>query len=213
MNTLPVYAYDPASGAYLGETVAWPDPLTAGEYLIPAGATAVAPPAAGAHQVAQWVNGAWTLVADYRGWAGYKADGTAVEISTIGVSPDAAWTTSPPPPTVAQAQATQEVTVKNACATAIAAGFTSSALGSACSYGSQTADQANIATAAVAGGTLWCANGTSAWSFAAHTAAQAQQVRADLWTHIQAQQATYAKLLGEISAATTVAAVEAVVWP
>lgn len=121
---------------------------------------------------------------------------------------------SAPGPTLSDAQTAQAAIVKVACAAAIAIGFSSSALGSACSYGGQTEDQANIATAAASanGGALWCENSAGAWSLTAHTQAQAEQVRTDLWAHIQAQQATYAKLLGEIAAATTVAAVEAVVW-
>lgn len=121
---------------------------------------------------------------------------------------------TPPGPTLAQAQATQNSVIAAACATAITAGFTSSAVGTALGYGSQAVDQTNIATAAAStsGGALWAANSSGQWSLTPHTAAQAQQVRSDLWTHIQACQATYAKLLGEIAAATTVAAVEAVVW-
>lgn len=118
----------------------------------------------------------------------------------------------PPGPTLARARATVIVTAKAACAAAIGAGFKSSALGSAYSYGSQDADQANIAVAAIVGGTLWCANSSDDWSFTAHTVVQAQQVRADLWTHIQSCQTKYADLLRQIAAATTVEAVRGVQW-
>lgn len=212
MTTLTVYAYDRSSGAYLGETVAYVDPLTPGEYLLPAGATKTEPPAAGANQIAQWSNDAWTLVADYRGWSGYKADGTPVEITAIAETPDATWSTTPPPPTLAEAQATQGSTIKTACAAAIVAGFSSSALGSAHTYASEPTDQTNISAAADAGGSIWCEDGSGTWSFTAHTAAQAQQARSDLWAHIQSCQSKYATLLSQISAATTVATVEAVVW-
>ncbi len=105
MPSITVHSYDPATGAYVGDTAAFADPKALGSYLIPAHATTLAPPAAGTNQIAVWANGAWTLAADYRGWKGYDANGTAVEITTIGQTPQAGWTTTPPPPTAAQAWA------------------------------------------------------------------------------------------------------------
>lgn len=118
-----------------------------------------------------------------------------------------------PGPTLAQAQIQQAATIRAACAAAIGGSFASPALGVGYTYGSDATDQANIATAAVTGGSLWCADSTGKWSLVSHTAAQAQQVRSDLWMHIQACQAEYAGLLSKIIAATTVAAVRLVVWP
>lgn len=118
-----------------------------------------------------------------------------------------------PAPTLAQAQAVQSAIVSAACQSAIVAGFTSSALGAANTYPSDPNTQNNINTAAAHGGSIWCLSaGATAWAFTSHTAAQALQVQADLNTHTQAEQSTYAGLLAQINTAATVAAVEGVAW-
>lgn len=139
------------------------------------------------------------------------ADGQVLPESTI-----ATMVAGPAPvvlPTLAQAQATQGVIVDTACQDAIVAGFTSSALGSSYNYGCSATDQRNIDFAAVAGGSIWCQTGTAAWGLTPHTAAQAQAVQTSMIAHIQAQQSIYAGLLTQINEATTVAAVQAIVWP
>ncbi|MDE2105063.1 MAG: hypothetical protein KGL39_47935 [Patescibacteria group bacterium] len=115
-------------------------------------------------------------------------------------------------PAIARAQASQSAAMNSACQTAIQAGFSSSALGSAYTYGCKATDQANINLTAISGGSLWCENSAGAWTLTSHTPAQAQQVQKDMAAHIQAQQANYAKALTDIAAATTVAGVEAVTW-
>lgn len=150
--------------------------------------------------VASETNGVWSFT---------TAAGFA--LSTLPTDLTPCLNNTPPGPTLAQAQASQAAMIKEACAAAITAGFSSSALGSAHNYGSQTTDQANIDRACVGGGGLWCING-GAWSLVTHTASQAQVARADLWAHIQASQTKYAGLLGQISGATTVSAVQAVSW-
>lgn len=119
---------------------------------------------------------------------------------------------TPPGPTLARARSTQTVTIKAACAVAIAASFTSSALGAARTYGAQPTDQANIAAATAGGGSLWCADGTGTWALVVHTEAQAQQVRSDLWAHVQTCQTKYADLLNKISTAGTVSGVQKIAW-
>ena len=112
------------------------------------------------------------------------------------------------------AQGVQIGLLSAACQAAIKAGFTSSALGSAYNYPADDATQGNIDRAATKGGSLWCQPSSGgAWSFVAHTATEAAQAQADMWTHIQAQQTTYAGLVGQVNAATTVAGVDAIVWP
>lgn len=122
-----------------------------------------------------------------------------------------------PTPTPAQllasAQAIQSALVKSSCANAITTTFASLALGSAFNYDCSPLDQANISYVSVHGGSLWCQAGTNPWTFIAHTIIQGLQVQADMTTHIQAQQAIYAGLLTQINAATTPAAVQAIVWP
>ena len=73
---------------------------------------------------------------------------------------------APVPPTAAQllaaAQVTQAAAISNACATAITAGFTSTALGSTYSYPAKATDQANLSASVIAA--LLAANGAVAWS-------------------------------------------------
>ena len=154
--------------------------------------------------------------------SGYSPDGTlpagAVECTQAEAQNPGAYTITagaiaPWLPSLAQAQATQIATLSAACRSAIEAGFTSSALGGAYTYGCRPTDQANVATVAAHGGSLWCQPSGGAWAFVAHTAAQALQVQADMGTHIQAEQATYAGLVGQVGVAATVSAVQAIVWP
>ncbi len=115
-------------------------------------------------------------------------------------------------PAIATTKVSQSALMASSCKSAIEAGFSSSALGTANTYGCKSTDQININLAAIGGGNLWCANSAGVWALIAHTAAQAQQVQKDMATHIQAQQSTYAKALSDIAAATTVAEVEAITW-
>lgn len=134
----------------------------------------------------------------------------------IGWTYSAGVFTPPPAPvitlTLAEAQAAQSASLSADCGAAIVAGFTSSALGSANIYPSDPTTQGNIDRAAVHGGTIWCESSAGVWSLAQHTAAQALQVQADLWTYIQNCQSKLATLKAQVAAATTVSAVEAVVW-
>ena len=154
------------------------------------------------------------------------ADATTLEISDAewqaclsapGYTVSGGALATPAPPTaeqlLGQAQAAQTAAIQAACSTAILGNFTSAGLGAANAYGCDAVTQTNIALAAMHGGSLWCQPSNGAWALTAHTATQAIQVQADMWTHIQAQQATYAGLLATIGAATTVVAVQAVVWP
>lgn len=121
-----------------------------------------------------------------------------------------------------QAQMTQYTLLKAAAAAAITSGFTSSALGSAHTYPSTETDQLNLTASIVASmlpntASTWttlfyCAN-AGVWSFAEHSAAEIQQVGIDAKAWIQEQQATHAGLVAKVAAATTVTAVQAVVWP
>ena len=118
---------------------------------------------------------------------------------------------TPPAPTLAEAQTAQAKIIKADCAAAILEGFTSSALGSAHTYPSDQVTQVNVAMAVAAGGNLWCETG-GAWAFISHTAAQAGQVQKDMFAMIQGAQTKYSTLLSQIDSATSVSAVNAVVW-
>lgn len=133
---------------------------------------------------------------------------------------------APPAPTaaqlLAQAQAAQISIITQACAAAITSGFTSSALGSAHTYPSGLTDQANL-TANVLSSLLpglpstWttpqlCQDASGVWAYVAHTAAQIQQVGSDGKAAILGYLTKKASLQAEIEAATTVSAVQAIVW-
>ncbi|KUZ66893.1 hypothetical protein WI36_24320 [Burkholderia ubonensis] len=122
-----------------------------------------------------------------------------------------------PPPTDAQllasAQAAQSVALNAACSAAIMSGFTSGALGSTYNYPSTLTDQANQNTVAqcATGGLLWCATG-GAWSFKPHTQAQAQSVVSTFATWLNKCQQQLVSLTGQVNAATTVSAAQAIAW-
>ena len=123
---------------------------------------------------------------------------------------------------LAQTQAAQISIITQACAAAITSGFTSSALGSAHTYPSGLTDQANL-TANVLSSLLpglpstWttpqlCQDASGVWAYVAHTAAQIKQVGGDGKAAILASLTKKANLQAEIEAATTIAAVQAIVW-
>ncbi|KAF3997556.1 DUF4376 domain-containing protein [Glaciimonas immobilis] len=122
---------------------------------------------------------------------------------------------------LAAAQSTQIALLSTACQTAITAGFTSSALGTAYTYPSKPTDQANLSASVVSslipgnasGWTtpLWCVS-AGAWAMVPHTATQTQVVGQDCKVVVLAFMAKNLTLAGQVMAATTVAAVKSVVW-
>ena len=121
-----------------------------------------------------------------------------------------------------KAQAAQAAMLKTACKSAITGGFASSALGAANTYPSNLIDQHNLAGSVIAsllpnlpvGWTtnFWAMSSTGVWTFAPHTAAQIQQAGLDGKTWVTAQQTKLAGLLTQVQNATTVSAVQAVVY-
>lgn len=61
-GNMQVYSYNP-EGYFVGTDFAFPDPLTPGEYLIPAQATTVAPPAFKQDECAKWNGSEWEIEA------------------------------------------------------------------------------------------------------------------------------------------------------
>lgn len=122
-----------------------------------------------------------------------------------------------------QAQSAQVSTLRNICQAAIVGGFVSSALGAAHTYPSTLTDQHNLSGSVVASllpglpstwtTPFWCQNSSGAWIFAEHTVAQIQQVGSDGKAWVIAQQTQLQELQAQVMAATTIAAVQAVVWP
>ncbi|MET3229445.1 UNVERIFIED_ORG: hypothetical protein ABIC54_001619 [Burkholderia sp. 1263] len=123
---------------------------------------------------------------------------------------------------LAKAKAEQVSSLSAACGAAIVSGFTSSALGSAHTYPSNMTDQQNLSTSIMASmlpGTpadwatlFWCADSAGNWSWTSHTVAQIQQAGKDGMAAILAQRSKNATLSAQVAAASTVAAVQSVVW-
>lgn len=59
---MKIYNYHFATGLLLGDSFADPDPLEEGNWLIPANATTVEPPAPQAGKTIHFVDGAWTYI-------------------------------------------------------------------------------------------------------------------------------------------------------
>ena len=134
--------------------------------------------------------------------------------------------TPPPAPTSAQllaaAQTAQIATLTSACQAAILGGFTSSALGAPHTYPMTIKDQVNLSgsvTASLMPGLptgwttpFWVADASGNWSMAQHTATQIQQAGADGKAWVVTCQEKLVTLTAQVIAATTVAAVQAIVW-
>ena len=88
--TKPVCQLD-ADGLYLHPTLADPDPLQPGCYLLPAGCIDTRPPEARAGFAARWLpeQAEWQYLPDHRGKTAYQtSDGAAVVIEKVGELPD-----------------------------------------------------------------------------------------------------------------------------
>jgi hypothetical protein len=93
-----VYQLD-ATGLLLEAVEADPSPLEPGQWLIPGGCVdAPTPPALAANEALRWVDGVWTVLADFRGHSYWLADGSFHTIDTAGATPPAeALYTEPEP--------------------------------------------------------------------------------------------------------------------
>lgn len=123
---------------------------------------------------------------------------------------------------LASARADRVSLLNLCCATAIYKGFQSDCLGAVHTYPATDTDQRNL-IALVSASLLpnlpstwavpfWCADATGAWAMRQHTAAQIQKAGSDGQAAITALRLQNAKLAGEVMAATTVAAVQAITW-
>lgn len=121
-----------------------------------------------------------------------------------------------------QLKAAKIAEFSNACQAQIYAGFTSTALGTVHTYPAKDRDQSNLSGSVLASvlpglpttwtTPFWCMDMAGAWSLADHTAAQIQQVGTDGKAAILAAVTKNASLAAQVNAATTAAAVAAIVW-
>jgi hypothetical protein len=141
--------------------------------------------------------------------AGWTFDGTNFNAPVVAVA-------------LATAQATQALLLDAACQAQIYAGFTSTALGTAYTYPAKDTDQQNL-TASVLSSLMpglastwttpfWCEDSNGNWAYVVHTAAQIQQVGQDGKNAILTAMQQLQTLNAQVSAATTVAAVQAITW-
>lgn len=93
------------SGYFMHSVEADPDPMTPGNFLIPRGCVKVAPPKLSDNEAAQWANGNWIVVPDYRGTTYWLADRTKHVILERGVNPPNNSFTVEPPKTLDELKA------------------------------------------------------------------------------------------------------------
>jgi len=120
--------------------------------------------------------------------------------------------------TLAELKASKTSEINSACSKAITSGFTSSALGTPHTYQSEQTDQLNLIGVVTAGQDdyfkcgITDANGNVTWNYELHTIVQLQQVLADGKVHKQGLLQKANTLKAQVTGATTVKDVEAVVW-
>lgn len=127
-----------------------------------------------------------------------------------------------PAPTMTEVRAAKLTELSDACAAQIYAGFASSALGAPHTYPAKDRDQVNLSASVTASlipnlpanwtTDFWCADGAGVWALRPHTAAQIQQAGMDGKTAIETAICKNATLAAQVMAATTIAAVQAMVW-
>lgn len=182
-----IYNYHPVTREYLGASLADPDQKNEGQFLIPAHATKLAPPAVTAHTVAVFSNGAWVLLPDHRGEIWYKPDRTPVEITEIDVTPDPSWTITPAPLTVNEMISNQLNGINGACELAISqisAGYPSSEV---LSWPKQETEAR-----------AWLANNTAATPLVDALAAAREVPKADLVDRIIQKADLFAQVSGQL---------------
>lgn len=110
--------YSRKTGEPLNPATADSDPRNKGEFLIPAYATPDVVPEIEENQCPVFTDengavprsykaGKWKIVADYRGYQGYDADGNEQKITELGQEPEESWTLTKPEPPFIFAEAVQ----------------------------------------------------------------------------------------------------------
>jgi hypothetical protein len=217
-----VYQYDDA-GIYSGTYICQASPLEQNKFIVPINATTIAPPATIANQVAVFENGAWSIVADFRGQTWFdQATGASVIVETVGQPAPNLGAKLPVSIALQQAKATQLMLIGTACQNVIVGGFSSSALGTAYVYPSTIVDQqnlsANVLSSLMPGlASTWttlqlCQSATGVWDYVAHSASQIQQVGIDIKSAILTCLTKRQNLQNQINAALTVQAVQVITW-
>lgn len=116
---MQIYNYDPLTLEFLFSGLADPDPLDAGNWLIPADATTIEPLPKIQNKVSCFNKDteSWEYKADYRGEVWYMLNGDKLTIERIDQLPEDSWTKEPPPPTPEQLSLTAKREKEKALAT------------------------------------------------------------------------------------------------
>lgn len=221
MSSKTVYLYDPVTFALVESYEAQESPLEPGEYIIPVDATEMAPPAVVVNEVAVFApaTGTWSIQPDYRGQTIYdQTTGQPQEWELIGAIP-AGFALTPPPPTLAQAQATQIAALQAAYQQAVNApvSFTNAA-GTTASFNQDATSIQNLQDVIAAGAAAWAADNLNLWLNTAgqpvtpFTYADLQGLAAAFEAYDVPQYKTLLAQIAAVMAATTVAAVEAITF-
>ena len=151
-----------------------------------------------------------------------------VDITAVTPRPLVGWSYSagvfspPAPPSLAAVSSAQLTSLNKACEAQILAGFSSTALGAAYTYPSNTTDQLNLSGTiqrSMLPGVLatdlfpfTCADAAGVWAFRPHTPAQIQQVGKDAYAAILAARVKNKTLQDQVAAATSITQVQGVIW-
>ncbi|MCT8950639.1 DUF4376 domain-containing protein [Pseudomonas iridis] len=192
-------------GVFIGAVTADESPLEPGVYLIPGGCVEAAPPAIPEHKAAWWNGRAWQLVDYFGGVVIYSTDtGEPRTLEGFEAVP-AGFTMKKPGPNqvwkdgewaddidavLAALRDKKLQAIANDCASCIAGGFSSSALGEPYRYGSAIDDQVNLNGQVLLGmdDVYPCYDAHQVMTFRPHTIEQLQKVSLDLVRFRQAAQ-------------------------
>jgi len=212
LNTQIFYLFDAVTGEFKGPCEVEESPLDPGVFNNPTYSTQIAPPAVAVNEIAVYASGTWSAQLDYRGQTIYnQSTGASEEVVAIGVIP-VGYALTAPPPTLAQAQASQLAIIVDAFATASVVNVTDSngviwsgGMSSAVSiYGAVQLSSAGGAASV----TLFDTSNLP------HTltTTQGTAVAAAIGSAYQTVFAKYQGYKVAIAAAKTVAAVQEIVW-
>lgn len=206
------YLFDPATGESKGTYDAQESPLEPGFFISPEHSTDIAPPTLSANEVAVFANGAWSAVPDFRGAIWFdQASGAPTEITAIGLPPSNLGVSLPPALQLAQAQAAQIAILTAAYNAAIQQPVTYMGTSFQADASSQITLSKVIAALAgqVPSGFYWLdQNNNQVAMTYAQLQGLASAMMAQGWAAFQQLQARKVFVRG----ASTVAAVQAIVW-
>lgn len=157
-------------------------------------------------------------------WA-FESDGSQDSFIPPGltlITEDQAFAILNPPLTLSQVQTLQVSSISSACNATITSGVSSLALGSAHIYPTKSDDQRDLSASVLASvipgnpanwtTQLWCIDLVGNWSFAYHSASQAQQVGEDVKNQITAMRVKNAILINKVKSSNVISDIQSIIW-